>query len=77
MNSQNDVFSFNKYNDALLAGLISSDGTIFGNVSAAWLSGGNNSGAISLVQKVIFATDTNTASLRGSLNTPAYSLAGT
>jgi len=74
MNSQNDVFTLSKYNDALLAGNIGVDANIFGNAAGGWFAGGVNTPTIALtsVQKITFAIDTVMASFRGNLNSAAY-----
>jgi hypothetical protein len=69
MNSQNDIFSLNKYNNLLLAGGISSDYTIPNDTSYGWYTGGDNSNLnLSSIDRITYATDTNTAAVRGNLS---------
>jgi len=45
--------------------------------TAGWVAGGYDSAPTSVIQRITYATDTATASLRGFLGTVKYSLAGT
>jgi hypothetical protein len=74
MNSRNDIFSLNKYSNLLLADGISSNSSIINNPNYGWYAGGNNGSNVylSLVDRITYATDTNTASVRGNLSTIRY-----
>jgi len=80
MNSQNDVFSLNKYNDALLAGNIGGDGNLQVNAIAGWFGGGASTifgtTVFSYVQKITYATDTAIASLCGNMAITEYAASG-